>query len=391
MNAPDQFAPLYSDEQIAEARGVKFSKVLDHLGASHKLDPEYQARNKGCVRIMVAYKNCNYRFVVSGLKWMDDLASDNQTARSGHGAIDFAAYLTSLPFPKAVGVCLAALNSPSEPAGTMVQLQTQLKFPFWPSESRASPNEFLRCALFNARNKTVKRTYWSAKTPLKIPILGGGSIEYVGEELRQLDEKVWLHLIHLGRKGPAGERVEFVAKQFCEEIGWPLCKSSYDQLRVCLRRLQATAVTVVSDRLAVGVTLSLVMECEYKDKLRNPELRRWWVMIDPRLITLFGGKHFTYIEWQQRLSLPDGIATWLHGFFCTHRYPKPVLLADLARGAGLLSEDQENVARTIRRGLGNLVEVGCLAWFKIKADRLGRGKHVSVERRRNLSNESEVG
>ncbi len=194
MNAPDQFAPLYSDEQIAEARDVKFSKVLDHLGASHKLDSEYRGRNKSTVRILVAYKNRNYRFVVNGPKWIDELPNGDLSAKSGHGAIDFASYVTSMPFPKAVGVCLAAMNISVEPAGVTVAAPVQLEFPYWPVESRGSPNEFLRCALFNARNRNAPRVSWNAKAPLKLAILGGGTISYVGEELRQLDEKVWLQL-----------------------------------------------------------------------------------------------------------------------------------------------------------------------------------------------------
>ena len=46
--------------------------------------------------------------------------------------------------------------------------------------------------------------------------------------------------------------------------------------------------------------------------------------VAPQLVELFGTDHFTRVEWEQRLALPVGIATWLHGYYASHREPFPV-------------------------------------------------------------------
>ena len=68
-----------------------------------------------------------------------------------------------------------------------------VQLPLWPDAVRRLPNELLRSALFNARNRKQPRAYLK-KTD--IAVLFEGRITYQGEELRQDDETVWLQLIH---------------------------------------------------------------------------------------------------------------------------------------------------------------------------------------------------
>lgn len=380
-NVVDEATPIslkrYTKEQQDVARSVKLGKVLDHLGATHKQDPEYKPKRAGNVRVRVGYKGCDgrydFRFVFSGRSWIDDLANGDLSGRSGNGAVDFVMYLTGKTFPKAVAICLEAAGQSPIPEGE--EEPRQLEFPYWPNDTRSLPNEILRSALFNARNRNVKRLVWEAKAPACIAVLGDGVIKYVGEELRQIDETVWLQLIHLARNVPPGAPVEFVAKQFCEEVSWPLCKTSYEQLISCLKRMQATSLTVASKRLGKGVSVSMIPRFDYEDVLnKNQRFRRWTVTVAPDLVKLFGGMQYTWLEWQQRLKLPDGIATWLHGYFSTHQYPIPIPTDELARGAALGTENIENIKRTLRRGLNALREVGFLTSYRITKT------HVIVER-----------
>ena len=80
------------------------------------------------------------------------------------------------------------------------------QLPLWPEGIRCAPNEFLRSALFNARNRNQRRRYLQQET---LAIIGSGRITYTGEELRQDDATVWLQLIQMARDTPLGSSVEF--------------------------------------------------------------------------------------------------------------------------------------------------------------------------------------
>lgn len=380
MSAPDpavaaKLGACFSVGQLKMARKAPFCRILDSIGAEHKRDNEYLPKDRK-IRVFAAYGGREFRFVIDDWKWLDERATGLRRSRRGDGAIDFAIYVTGHQFTHAVGLCLEAIGQPTQPVGGAPAGQMEL--PFWPTDARALPNELLRSALFNARNKTVPRQHWRAGQPTTIAVVGDGVIEYVGEELRQIDETVWLQLIHLARGQPLGQPVEFVAAHFCAAIGWPLCRGSYNQLRTCLSRMQAASLTVASARLGKGVSLSMIPRFQFEDVRTKQRLRRWIVTVAPELVQLFGGQHFSWLEWKQRLGLPDGVATWLHGYYCTHREPMPVAVEVLARGAGLVSMSRKTLSDSIRRGLNGLKRVGFLASFRIS-----KGM-VYAQRRRHL-------
>jgi hypothetical protein len=100
----------WSTEEIELARGVKFSAVLDYLGAYHQLDRSYTALNpsRGSVRVHVNYECRDFRFLLTGEKWLNELLPQGHPGRGGGGAIDFVRHLTGLGFVPAVKVCLDA-------------------------------------------------------------------------------------------------------------------------------------------------------------------------------------------------------------------------------------------------------------------------------------------
>lgn len=104
----------WSQEQIDTARRVRFSAVLDHLGAYHKRDLEFTPLEPGSksARVHVNYQGRDFRFILTGEKWLNELVPQGAPGRGGGGAIDFARHLTGLGFVQAVKVCLDALNSP---------------------------------------------------------------------------------------------------------------------------------------------------------------------------------------------------------------------------------------------------------------------------------------
>lgn len=261
----------------------------------------------------------------------------------------------------------------------------QMSLPFWPAKFRALPNEVFRSALFNARNKCRKREYLKERD---IYVIGDGRITYTGEELRQDDETVWLQLIQLAKSQPLGESVRFTARSFLLAIGWPVKSQSYIRLRDCLTRMQATSLQVIVKRLGGsnekgaedGRAMSMIPAFEWRDARTGVALKQYRVQLAPQLVDLYGGKgYFTRVEWAQRLDLPPGLATWLHGYFASHEVPFPIKVGTIKAGAGLTTTTQKHLRELVKAALNELEQVGFLKDFSLDPDGL-----VKVERLHDL-------
>ncbi|NEX60095.1 hypothetical protein [Noviherbaspirillum galbum] len=106
----------WGQEQIDAAREVKFSAVLDFLGAYYKVDADYEPLEPGrkSRRVHVSYGGRDFRFVVTDEKFVNELLPPEAANRGGGGAIDFARHVTGLGFVPAVKVCLDALTARQE-------------------------------------------------------------------------------------------------------------------------------------------------------------------------------------------------------------------------------------------------------------------------------------
>lgn len=242
--------------------------------------------------------------------------------------------------------------------------------PDWLEGQRVIPNEILRSALFNCRNRNQPRRFMKDE---EISVIGDGQVIYRGEELRQDDELVWLHLLHLIKKQPLGECVEFTPYSFVRALGWPMKGQSYERLRVSLCRMQATSIRIGSKRLGSFVSVSLVLMFSSRNE-RMEKLPRWQVWVGKEMRLLFDEEFMTRINWETRKSLPDGIASKLFGYWSSHRAPFPVRIATLLRLCG--SEMSIKHFRTeLKESLTLLLELGFLESWSVQDDM------VSVKRR----------
>lgn len=124
--------------------------------------------------------------------------------------------------------------------------------------------------------------------------------------------------------------------------------------------MQATALK----RLKEGVSLSMIPVFAWQDKDKQT-LKKYRVQVALQLVELFGDVHYTQLEWAQRLALPDGVATWLHGYYASHREPYPVKLETIKQGAGMSSGRPAKVRELIEKALRELVNVGFLVSWAI--------------------------
>jgi hypothetical protein len=227
-------------------------------------------------------------------------------------------------------------NLPEELVDSLTRIRESLELqprylPHWPAGVRTAPNEILRSALFTVRNRNQTRAYLKDSA---IVVIGEGEIRYRGEELRQDDELVWLHLLHLGKSKALGECVEFSGYSFLKDLGWPANKGAYRRLKTSLFRMMATAVEICSPRLRQTVAVPMIYRFRTEDPETKKPLRAWQVWISPEMCLLFGDGCLTRINWEQRKRLPVGIATKLHGYWSTHRQPFAVRVETLQKLCG---------------------------------------------------------
>ena len=100
----------WSASDIQKARGVPLLKLLNHICDHLKEDRNYQPLDSSLRsrRFQVNCQRRDFRLIVTGEKWVDELQPRGTSGRGGGGAIDLASYLMRLNFVQAVRVCLEA-------------------------------------------------------------------------------------------------------------------------------------------------------------------------------------------------------------------------------------------------------------------------------------------
>lgn len=210
----------------------------------------------------------------------------------------------------------------------------------WSDDERGMPSELVRCALFSAKNRKEPRAIYLAADPLIFPLIGKGQIRFRGEELRQDDETVWMQLVHISKE-MRSEWIDVRPHSLLKAMRWPIKGDSYKRLAISIRRLNSNSIDVYSDRYDRSVNTSLIKEAHISEK--NMDLPwRIQVFAKDSLLSLLFDNLYSRVDWETRLSLPTGVATWLHSFFASHRDPFPHKVETLAQGAGILLETKED-------------------------------------------------
>lgn len=98
----------WNTEDINRARRTPFSKTLEHMGAYYKRDRDYEPLDptRKSIRVQVGYQGRDFRFILTGEKWFNELLPEGTPNRGGGGAIDFVRHITGLGFVQAVKLCL---------------------------------------------------------------------------------------------------------------------------------------------------------------------------------------------------------------------------------------------------------------------------------------------
>jgi hypothetical protein len=221
----------------------------------------------------------------------------------------------------------------------LADLHAKGQLALWPESERGIPNELVRCAVFSAKNRKERRVVYRANAPLIVPVIGGGEVVYIGEELRQDDETVWMQLVHMAKEARS-ESISFTPYAFLKAIKWPIKGDSYTRLLTSIRRLATSGLEVYSTRFDKGISTKLLAKYEYSKNRDTP----WKVQVfnkNDELLFLFE-KLYSRLDWETRLALPEGVTTWLHGFLSSHREPFDHKIETLAVGAGLTLDSEDD-------------------------------------------------
>lgn len=221
---------------------------------------------------------------------------------------------------------MAATNSKPSAIPTL-----QVQLPMWPNAMRGIPNSIARSALFNVSSlRKGERKHYRQR---EVAALGGISISYTGEELRQDDEDVFLQILHLARTQDLGTEVGFTGHSLMTSLMWTINAQSKQRLTACLYRLMATALAItVTDRTGSRECYagSLIRSFNWRDEATGKPFRKWTVRLEPEIAALFDPASYSRLDWELRMQLPP-LAKFLHTFYHTHQLPFPIKVETLHR------------------------------------------------------------
>lgn len=145
-------------------------------------------------------------------------------------------------------------------------------------------------ALFTTRNNKQPRLHFKDQELFVAKDIG--EIRYRGEELRFIDDnRVFQTIIEMARVQRAHETdytVRTTAYMLIKQIGWPNNGKKYHQLKDCLERLKATAITATtfgSGNTIKSISLIAKFVIHEKDKSGNESSLE--ITLDPEILKLF--------------------------------------------------------------------------------------------------------
>lgn len=237
-------------------------------------------------------------------------------------------------------------------------LETHLNLHFIPQHS---PAQLLGArALFVSPLFSVKSNATPRDNLLGLTLSGEAKpqIDYVGPELRQSDGRIFLALLNLLRDIQTGTAVCFEPAAVCRALLGRYDGVSRKSLRDHIERLEH-GLLIFGDHS--------VQLCR---KFEHPKIGPWTISLDPNIVELFRASPAVWLKLQDRLSLPEGMATWLLTYIASQTRLFPTKLSTLHQLCG--SEAGEKAfANRFRDALRELVKRQIIdAGWSIKAGRI---------------------
>lgn len=235
---------------------------------------------------------------------------------------------------------------------------------FLPQTAKAEtpvPNALLQCALFRVADKRRPRI---ERLVANFPIQGGGHFQYTGPELRQDDLSVLLGLLEHARLREFSTQIRFIPAHLMRRIGWSDGRESYTRLDASIKRMQVGLFEYVSTS-GEGFRVQLLGKVKFSNRAATGE---WIVGIDPEIRTIFDAG-YSKLRLEERAALPEGLTTWIAGFYASYVFVKPMPLLDLREHSGSGAKTGE-FRRMLVAAMGRLREADLIQDYEIRNGRL---------------------
>ena len=163
-----------------------------------------------------------------------------------------------------------------------------------------SPRAFFQSPLFGAVSRSAARE----RNVLLVLATSQGKevIRYEGPELRQSDGRVFLTLLHMLRDVRVGTEVCIEPETVCKAIFGRYDGNSRRQLRAHIRTLQK------------GLIITGAFSVQLCQAFEHPKFGEWTVSLHPHIVEIFRVSPKVWLSIQLRLSLTEGLATWLYSY-----------------------------------------------------------------------------
>ena len=165
-----------------------------------------------------------------------------------------------------------------------------------------SPRAFFVSALFRPSPENAPRV---AAVRIDLPARASSQkLRYEGPELKQSDALVFMTLLNMMRDVRTGTSVSIQPSEVCKAIFGRYDGHSRTKLQEHIARLQKGVI--IFETLRINVQLCLRFE--------YPKRGPWIVCLDPDIVKVFQASPETWLRMAPRLSLPNGLATWLFSY-----------------------------------------------------------------------------
>lgn len=202
-----------------------------------------------------------------------------------------------------------------------------------------SPRVFFESALFRVRRSSDARI---AHLSFDFPnVTGRPRIRYKGPELGQSDGRVFLALLNIMRDVQVGTAATVQPAA--------LCLALYGRYDGPARKMLFETICRLQQALIVYDTFSVQLCGRFDYPKRGP----WTVALDGQLTKLFLASKEVWLRLQPRLSLPEGLATWLYSYIESQTRLIPMSLTSLQALCGSKAGPKAFVNR-MRDALGHL-------------------------------------
>ncbi len=231
-------------------------------------------------------------------------------------------------------------------AAYLLEEDLQQKFiPLHTAGQFIGPRIFFVSSLFSVRStKDVRKL----RIEIQLPVPDGASaIQYVGPELRQSDALVFLALLHMLRDFRTGISVSFQPEDVCKSLFGRYDGNARRQLREHIQRLQQ------------GLLIFRTFSVQLCQTFEYPKTGAWSVALDRQIVEIFSLSKHVWFPLHERMSLPEGLTSWLFTFISSQTRLIPMQLATLRSLCGSQANDKAFSNRT-RDALKLLARLGTI-------------------------------